>query len=314
MNEVKRMRACIPAAYAGWRLDRALACLFPQHSRSCIQRWIRSGEVRLQTRTAAPDRQLSGGEQVEGWAEVPPRPHWRAEALPLAVIYEDEELLVIDKPVGLVIHPGVGNPSRTLLNGLLHLRPQLGLLPRAGIVHRLDKDTSGLLVVAKTLPAHTSLTGQLRRREVGRRYLAVVEGVPTPPQGSIDLPIGRHPVQRRKMAVVADGKPAVTHYRLLESFHWRALLELRLESGRTHQIRVHLARLRHPVVGDPMYGARRLAGDPPRQALHAMHLRLRHPADGTPMQWRSPLPADMQALLEALRRGEARAAAMAPSA
>jgi 23S rRNA pseudouridine1911/1915/1917 synthase len=232
--------------------------------------------------------------------------------MPLRVVYEDADLLVIDKPAGLVTHPAAGNWSGTLVNGLLHLAPELATLPRAGIVHRLDKETTGLLVVARTLAAHTALVAALARRDVRREYLALVHGVPTG-GGTVDAPIGRHRVDRMRMAVTGAGRPAVTHYTVTERFRAHALLEVRLETGRTHQIRVHLAHVHHPLVGDPVYGGRarlprgaspRLVAalrDFRRQALHAVRLGLEHPRSGTPMAWEAPLPYDLAALLAVLR-------------
>jgi 23S rRNA pseudouridine1911/1915/1917 synthase len=221
------------------------------------------------------------------------------QAMPLSIVYEDEALAVIDKPAGLVVHPGSGHWDGTLANALLHHSPQLARVPRAGIVHRLDKDTSGLLVVAKTPTAQTDLVRQLQARTVRREYLALVHG-PVARDGSIDAPIARHPVKRTSMAVVSSGKPAVTHYEVRERFAHCTLLACRLETGRTHQIRVHLAALHHPLVGDPTYGRRRGVTFH-RQALHAWRLGLVHPLTRKPIVWRSPLPQDLAALLESLR-------------
>lgn len=247
-------------------------------------------------------------------------PPWRAsragqaESIDLDIVYEDEHILVVNKPAGLVVHPAAGNYTGTLVNALLHYLPQMAELPRAGIVHRLDKDTTGLMVVAKTLAAHNRLVRQLQARSVSREYEAVAIGQFTGP-GKVDAPIGRHPKQRKKMAVVPHGgKPAVTHFRVLRRFDWHAHLRLKLETGRTHQIRVHMAHIHHPLVGDPLYGGRfkKPAGiDPhlaevlrqfPRQALHAAELGLEHPASGEYMRWTAPLPADMQMLLTELEQ------------
>ncbi|HEX8986348.1 MAG TPA: 23S rRNA pseudouridine(1911/1915/1917) synthase RluD [Rhodocyclaceae bacterium] len=295
----------IPPECAGLRLDAALARLFPEHSRSRLQSWLREGRIRVDGAAADPKRKVYGGEQIA--LDAPPpaaETAERAEDIALTVVFEDAHLLVIDKPAGLVVHPGSGNWSGTLMNALLHHAPQLALIPRAGIVHRLDKDTSGLLVVAKTEAAQTDLVRQLQARSVRRHYLALALGN-VARDGTVDAPIGRHPVQRTKMAVVGGGRDARTHYSVKERFPCATLVECRLETGRTHQIRVHLASIGHPLVGDKTYGRSR-SGDPrfdrfPRQALHAWRLALVHPDSGTEMGWESPLPADMAALLAELR-------------
>jgi 23S rRNA pseudouridine1911/1915/1917 synthase len=293
----------VPASAAGRRLDQVLAELLPEHSRNRLQGWIREGRVLLDGQIETEVRaKLRGGEQlsvcaaepVEAAAELP-------EDIPLNLVHEDESLLVINKPVGLVVHPGSGNWSGTLLNALLHHAPHLAALPRAGIVHRLDKDTSGLLVVAKTLEAQTDLVRQLQARSVKRQYLALAAGQLLR-DGTVDAPIGRHPTQRVKMAVTRQGKPAVTHYRILARFRHCTLVECSLETGRTHQIRVHLASLGHPLVGDQVYGR---AGPWPafaRQALHATRLGLIHPLSGEAMNWHAPVPADLEDLLADLRQ------------
>lgn len=296
----------VPDGLAGRRLDQVLAELLPQHSRNRLQGWVRDGRVEVDgAPESEPKRKLHGGEALRV-REAPDEQAaaGQAEDIPLKIVFEDDELLVIDKPPGLVVHPGSGNWNGTLLNALLHHAPAAESLPRAGIVHRLDKETSGLLVVAKTLEAQTSLVRQLQARTVKRQYLAVAAGV-VERNGTVDAPIGRHPVQRTKMAVVSEsrgGKPAVTHYRVLENFRRCTLVECSLETGRTHQIRVHMASIRHPLVGDPVY-ARADAKLPAfhRQALHAARLGLLHPASGLALQWEAPLPADMRELLEALR-------------
>ena len=300
----------IPAECAGWRLDAALATLFPEHSRSRLQGWLKQGLIRLDGSAAESKRKVYGGERIDfdASAAVPPAPTLAnaGEDIALNVVFEDEQLIVIDKPAGLVVHPGNGNPSGTLMNALLHHAPQLAAIPRAGIVHRLDKDTSGLLVVAGTLTAQTDLVRQMQARSVQRHYLALALGT-VERDGTVDAPLGRHAVQRTKMAIVrAGGKEARTHYTVLERFARATLLECRLETGRTHQIRVHLASIKHPLAGDPVYGKTR-SGDArldafPRQALHAWRLALRHPASGADMAWESPLPADFAALLDELRR------------
>jgi 23S rRNA pseudouridine1911/1915/1917 synthase len=296
----------VPDELAGRRLDQILAELLPQYSRNRLQIWVKDGRVAIDGKPESePKRKLRGGEALlvaaapdqEALAE-------QAEDIPLAVVFEDESLLVIDKPAGLVVHPGSGNWSGTLMNALLHHAPGIERVPRAGIVHRLDKETSGLLVVAKTLEAQTDLVHQLQARTVKRQYLALASGV-LERNGTVEAPVGRHPVQRIKMAVVAEGrggKPAVTHYRVLERFPRCTLVECSLETGRTHQIRVHMAHLQHPLVGDPVYGRTdRLLPPFHRQALHAARLGLVHPATGEAMQWEAGLPADMAELLEKLR-------------
>ena len=299
--------ATVPAECAGWRLDAALARLFPEHSRSRLQSWLKDGLIRVDGAALPAKCKVHGGERVEFAVDQPVAagPTGAAEDIPLDVIYEDDQLIVIDKPAGLVVHPGNGQPSGTLLNALLHHAPALAEIPRAGIVHRLDKDTSGLLVVAKTLTAQTDLVRQLQARTVKRHYLALALGI-VAGDGTVDAPMGRHAVQRTKMAVVrSGGKDARTHYAVRERFAKCTLLECRLETGRTHQIRVHLASIKHPLAGDPTYG-RAKSGDArldafPRQALHAWRLALRHPVSGEEMHWESPLPDDFARLLESLR-------------
>ncbi len=297
----------IPAELGGLRLDQALARLFPEHSRSRLQGWLKEGRIRLDGASPDARRKVWGGERVE--LEAAPVPEVGAELpedIPLQVVFEDEHLLVIDKPAGLVVHPGSGNWSGTLLNALLHHAPALAGVPRAGIVHRLDKDTSGLLVVAKTLAAQTDLVRQLQARTVKRHYWALVQGT-VAGGGTVDAPIGRHPTQRTRMAVIGNGRPAVTRYAVVERFARTTLVECRLETGRTHQIRVHMAHLGHALVGDPVYGARRrgeaLADGFLRQALHAFRLGLVHPASSEAMEWQVPLAEDFAALLERLKEG-----------
>jgi 23S rRNA pseudouridine1911/1915/1917 synthase len=312
MTETTEYTEVVPPELAGWRLDQALAELFPQFSRSRLKQWILGGLVTVDDAQLRPRDKLVGGELVRLSAVLEPIADAEPEPIPLNVVHEDEELLVIDKPAGLVVHPGAGNPGGTMLNALLYHRPALSSLPRAGIVHRLDKDTTGLMVVAATLEAHASLVRQLEQRSVRREYQAVCQGALTA-GGTVDAPIGRHPVDRLRMAVRDGGKPARTRYRVIERFpaHTRVLASL--ETGRTHQIRVHFAHLRHPLVGDPVYGGRlRL---PPgndeglaaslrefrRQALHAGQLEFTHPGSGESVAFESPLPADFEALLVALR-------------
>ena len=293
------------------RLDQALAKLLPAYSRSRWQQWIKSGEVRVDGQSRRPRDLVSGGEVVCGIGSLEPETPLLAQDLPLAICHEDPELLVINKPAGLVVHPAAGHRDHTLVNALLHHDPELTGLPRAGLVHRLDKDTTGLLVIARTLRAHTALVAQLQARRITRDYLAVVNGLPVA-GGTVDAPVGRHPVDRQRMAVTTGGKPAISHYRVLQRFRAHALLRVRLETGRTHQIRVHMAHIRLPLIGDPLYGGRlRL---PPqasadslavlqhfhRQALHAERLSLEHPVSGAWLSWRVPPPADLAALLAVL--------------
>jgi 23S rRNA pseudouridine1911/1915/1917 synthase len=300
----------VPADLAGQRLDQALSRLLPMHSRNRIAQWIRGGRIEIDGRPALPKNKIRGGERVRiDPAPEPEATAAAAEDIPLEVVYEDAALLVIAKPAGLVVHPGSGNWSGTLLNALLKRVPELAAIPRAGIVHRLDKDTSGLLVVAKTLTAQTSLVRQLQARTVRREYLALVHGN-VARDGKVEAPIGRHPVQRTRMAVVARGKAAVTHYQVLQRFVHATLLRCRLETGRTHQIRVHMQSIGHPLVGDPVYGRQRGNRDErfagfPRQALHAEKLALVHPDSGQAMSWQIDSPSDMQDLMAALEQADA---------
>ncbi|HVJ12505.1 MAG TPA: RluA family pseudouridine synthase [Burkholderiales bacterium] len=297
------MSAAVPSALGGLRLDQALVQLFPQYSRNRLQAWLKSGHIKVDGRRLTPNHAVSGGEQV---ALQPPQvadaraP--QAQRMPLKVVFEDADIIVIDKPAGLVVHPGAGQPDRTLLNALLAHSPALGAVPRGGIVHRLDKDTSGLLVVAKTVSSQAELVKQLADRSMRRVYLAVVQGDP-PASGLIDAPVGRDVRARTRMAVTHRGKEARTAYRVRERFGRAALVECRLETGRTHQIRVHFQHLRHPLVGDETYRRGTRHGIAfPRQALHATELSLRHPRSGEVMTWSAPLPRDMKKLIEELRR------------
>jgi 23S rRNA pseudouridine1911/1915/1917 synthase len=298
----------VPAHCAGKRLDQALAQLLPQHSRSRLKSWIDAGRVTVAGAAAVPKQKLCGGERITVAPLIDPRVvPFVAQALPLRIVHEDDALMVLDKPAGMVVHPGNGNWDGTLANALLHHAPQLAGVARAGIVHRLDKDTTGLLVVAKTITAQTELVRQLQARSVRREYLALAWG-DIARGGKVDAPIGRHPVKRTSMAVVAAGKHAVTHFEVRERFGETTLIVCRLETGRTHQIRVHLASIGHPLVGDPGYGRRpsgRGAGTDAlfrRQALHAWRLGLVHPVTREAMSWESPLPDDFSALLDVLRR------------
>jgi len=294
----------IPDAQGGQRLDQALAALLPEFSRNRIQNWIRARKIAVDDAWGTTKMKVSGGEAVR--VEIEPDPNATPdapEAIPLNVVFEDPVLLVIDKPVGLVVHPGSGNPRGTLLNALLHRVPQSAELPRAGIVHRLDKDTSGLLVVAKTLQAHTDLVRQLQARSVKREYLALVYGE-VDHAGTVDMPLARDPHNRTKRTVHSMGKQAVTHYDVVERFPGVTLLRCRLETGRTHQIRVHMQHIGHPLVGEQVYSASRrshLKIPFPPQALHAERLGLIHPTTEEFMQWECPLPPDFASLLHALR-------------
>jgi 23S rRNA pseudouridine1911/1915/1917 synthase len=308
----QRLAAVVPADAAGQRLDQVLAALFPDFSRTRLQQWLRAGHVSVDGRSLRARDKVWGGEHITVTAMVEVEVPWRGEAMPLEILYEDSALIVINKPPGLVVHPAAGNRVGTLVNALLHHAPELANVPRAGVVHRLDKDTSGLLVVARTLAAHTHLVAQLQARSVKREYFAIVVGVMTA-GATIEAPVGRHPTERTRMAVVVGGRDAVTHYRVLERFRGHTYLRVNLETGRTHQIRVHMAHLHYPLVGDPTYGGRlRLPADSSsalqealrhfkRQALHAGVLGLIHPESGAALHWEAPLPADMQQLLEALR-------------
>jgi 23S rRNA pseudouridine1911/1915/1917 synthase len=304
---------CVPPDLAGLRVDQALARLFPEHSRSRLAAWVRAGQVRVDARQICPKDRLCGGERIELTLPEEERGPWTALPLPLQLVYEDEALLVVNKPPGLVVHPAPGHQDDTLVNALLHHAPGLASIPRAGIVHRLDKDTSGLLAVARTLQAHTALVAQLQARALLREYEAIVVGRMVA-GGTADAPIGRHPVDRRRMAVRSQGKAAVTHFRVIQRLHAHTHVRLRLETGRTHQIRVHMAHLNYPVLGDPLYGGRlrlpAVAGEElaealrsfRRQALHAARLGLAHPGSGAFLSWEAPLPEDMAFLLDLLRR------------
>ena len=306
----------IPEQYGGLRLDQALSQLFDQFSRSQLQAWIKAGQVKVNGRTQRARDRVYGGETVVLEYEETPQTVWQAEAIPLHIVFEDDSLLVIDKPAGMVVHPAAGHESGTLCNALLYHHPGAEQLPRAGIIHRLDKDTSGLLVVAKTAECYQQLVRMMQARQIRRHYLALVYGQVTS-GGTIDQPVGRHPVDRKRMAVTPAGKPAVTHYRIRQRFKHHTLLSVELETGRTHQIRVHLAYTHYPLVGDPVYGGRLripkhslpglrtfLQGFK-RQALHACQLALPHPVSQQPLRFDSSLPADMARLLELLTVNEA---------
>lgn len=283
-----------------------MAELIPEYSRSRLQAWVKEGCVRVDGQTVVdPKKRLRGFEAIELDAEEPASASaFLPEDIPIDVVFEDASILVINKPAGLVVHPGSGNWSGTLLNGLLAHHPAASSIPRAGIVHRLDKDTSGLMVVAKTLTAQTDLVRQLQARTVKRHYYAFALGC-VKERGLIDAPLGRHPTQRTKMAVVQSGREARTHFKLIERFATSCWIECVLDTGRTHQIRVHLAHIDHPLLGDPVYAGRRkmpeAAAGFNRQALHAHRLGLIHPESRQPLQWDAPMPEDMQTLLAALR-------------
>src|SRR3989338_1584103 len=303
----------IPDALAHQRLDAALAQLFPDYSRSQIQQWIREGYVQINNKIIQKPRQETiAGQIVTITATITENTEWIAQSIPLNIVFEDETIIVINKPVGLIVHPGAGNPDNTLVNALLHHCAELSHIPRAGIIHRLDKDTSGLLVIAKTLVAHNLLIKQMQAREIEREYRAVVHGNIIS-GGTIDLAMGRHATQRTKMAVKEMGKPAITHYRVLEHFQEHTLLSVKLETGRTHQIRVHFSHYNYPLVGDPVYGKRGQYQYPElsqaaqdalnnfkHQALHAYKLTLTHTVTKKRMKFQVPLPDDFLQLIEAL--------------
>jgi 23S rRNA pseudouridine1911/1915/1917 synthase len=316
--EFRTHSLALPEEAQGLRLDQALARALPQYSRARLQSWIEAGAIQVDGRRLRAKDKVVGGERVRIEARLEVDAEVAPEAMPLEIVFEDPALFVINKPPGMVVHPGAGNARHTLQNALLALDPKLAVVPRAGLVHRLDKDTSGLLVVARTPEVHTTLVAALAEREIERHYIALCSGVLTG-GGTIDEPIGRHRSQRIKMAVRSDGRPSVTHYRLMKRFRAHTLLNVQLESGRTHQIRVHFAHIGYPVVGDPVYGGRRRfpAGASPaliaeleafkRQALHAARLKLAHPVTGEEVEWGAPLPADMAhlvAVLEADARDE----------
>ncbi|MCB1622227.1 MAG: 23S rRNA pseudouridine(1911/1915/1917) synthase RluD [Thiothrix sp.] len=312
MPETQSIVSMVPQEMAQQRLDQVVASLYPQYSRSQLQKWIRAGKVLVDDKVLKPKERLIGGERLAVFPQAEVRTDSVPEPMLLDIVHEDDDLLVINKPAGLVVHPAAGNWSGTLVNALLHHDPQLETLPRAGIVHRLDKDTTGLLVVARTLEAHQELVRQLARRTVSREYLALVIR-PVVAGGTIEAPVGRHHVDRKRMAVTEAGKPAITHYRIEERFRHHTLLRVALETGRTHQIRVHMSHRQMPIVGDPVYGGRSRvpAGISealretlrafPRQALHATALGLVHPATGEEVWWERELPQDMENLLLALR-------------
>ena len=307
------LQAEVPYELGSQRLDQVAAQLFPEHSRSRLSAWIKEGRLTVDGAVLRPRDPVHAGALLALQAEQEAQGEWLAQDIALNIVYEDEHLLVIDKPAGLVVHPAAGHADGTLLNALLHHVPDIVNVPRAGIVHRLDKDTTGLMVVAKTIEAHTQLVAQLQARSVGRIYEAIVIGQLTS-GGTVDAPIGRSSAQRQRMAVTAGGKPAVTHYRVLERFRSHTHVRVKLETGRTHQIRVHMSHIGYPLVGDPVYAGRfRIppGASPtlvqelksfPRQALHARFLELQHPATGLRMKWQSALPDDFVWMLSLLRQ------------
>lgn len=304
------LTASVPTELSGQRLDVIAAQLFPDYSRERLKAWIKNGDLRVDDRSVKANAKMLGGESLVLQAEDSPQGDWVAQDIALELVYEDEHLLVLNKPAGLVVHPAAGNYDGTLLNGLLHRWPDQIAIPRAGIVHRLDKDTTGLMAVAKTLKAQADLVHQLQSRTVKRQYQALVLGKP-PSRGEVDAAIARDPNHRKRMAVVAGGKPALTEFRKLRQLGPLAFMELNLRTGRTHQIRVHMTHIGFPLLGDPVYGRRALAresasaealqraGALERQALHAQMLSLKHPQTGEQLQWQAPLPADMAEILEA---------------
>ncbi len=314
MADVIEERAQVPYSSSGARFDQIAAELFPDYSRSRLQEWIKSGALTVDQQPRKAKEKLFGGEELLLIAELEPQGEWQPEPIALDIRYEDDDILVINKQAGLVVHPASTVMSGTLLNGLLHHCPELIQIPRAGIVHRLDKDTTGLMVVAKTLQAQTNLVAQLQERTVSREYEAVIQGAITG-GGTVNAPIGRHPRQRQKMAVNEySGKEAITHYRLMRRFNHYTHVRVKLETGRTHQIRVHMAHIGYPLVGDSTYAGRFKIpkGCPkdmiealrnfPRQALHAAALGLIHPATGEYMEWQAERPADFDELLALLAR------------
>lgn len=313
MAQQLQLNATVADSQLGQRLDQAVAEMFPDYSRSRIKEWILDNRVQVNGKVInKPKEKVLGGEQILVDALIEEDSRWEPQDIPLNVVYEDEDIIVINKPRGLVVHPGAGNPDGTVLNALLFHYPEIGDVPRAGIVHRLDKDTTGLMVIARTVPAQTRLVESLQLREITREYEAVAIGRMTA-GGIVDEPISRHPVKRTHMSVHPMGKPALTRYRVMEHFRAHTRLRLRLESGRTHQIRVHMAHINHPLIGDPLYGGRprplKGASDEffqvmrkfDRQALHATMLKLYHPISGIEMQWRAELPDDMVQLINVLK-------------
>ncbi|KKL96420.1 hypothetical protein LCGC14_1844680 [marine sediment metagenome] len=314
MADKIQLEQIIPDELAGMRVDQALAKMFPDYSRGQLTKWIKAGDVLVDGRVLKPKESIQGGETVVINTELQIQDEsWTAEIIDLDIIHEDEDVIIINKPAGMVVHPGAGNNQGTLVNALLAHSPQLANIPRAGIVHRIDKSTTGLLMIAKTLQAHNSLVSQLQARTVKREYLAVASGVFTA-GGTVDEAIGRHHIDRKRMAVSSTGKPSVTHYRVEQRYRAHTLIKCKLETGRTHQIRVHMAHIRHPLLGDPVYGGRLKQAKGMteacreaiqgfrRQALHAGLLGFVHPKTGEDVSWQIDLPDDMQNLIDALAK------------
>lgn len=307
MNEVIIRQ--IPETFANLRCDQALTELFPEYSRSRIQQWLKDGSILIENQVMRPKDKIMGNEMVSLQLTETPFTQDLAQDIPLNIIYEDQDILIINKPAGLTVHPGAGQPDNTLLNALLYYDKSLAEVPRAGIIHRLDKDTSGILVIARNITAQINLAEQLQQRSITRTYWAIVQGHIIA-GATIDAPIGRHKTDRLKQAVVQDGKPAITHYRVLQKFPHHTLVQVNLETGRTHQIRVHMAYIHHFIIGDPLYGSalrgkfsatlREYLQAFPRQALHAKEITLQHPKTQKIMSWQTPLAQDMQSLLDKL--------------
>lgn len=312
MPSSENLTAIVPQELFGQRLDKALAHLFPDYSRARLQQWVRNGQVLVDGQQKKPKEKVMGGETITVEATTEEEVEWCGQDIPLDIVFEDEDIIIVNKPAGMVVHPAAGNPDGTLVNALLFHAPELSEVPRAGIIHRLDKETSGLLAVARNLKAQKHLVEILQERTMKRQYQAVACGVMTG-GGTVDAPIARHPVDRKRMAVRPEGKPAVTHYRVIERFRAHTHIRVDLETGRTHQIRVHMAHKQYPLVGDPVYGQRLRI--PPnssermqetlrgfrRQALHAARLGLTHPRSGEEMEWEAALPEDMQLLIQVLK-------------
>lgn len=313
MDKTENIELTIPAEMAGRRLDQALAELLPDFSRARLQQCIKQGKVKVDNGSLRAKDKIHGGEKIQLEMVFAQQVEWQAEPMPLDIVFEDEAIIVVNKPAGLVVHPGSGNPAGTLVNALLHHAPELEQVARGGIIHRLDKDTTGLMVVARTPVAQKYLVEHLQARDIHREYEAVATGVMTA-GGTVNAPMGRHPKVRTRMAVVPGGKEAVTHYRVIERFRAHTHIRCLLETGRTHQIRVHMAHIHYPLVGDPVYGGRlkipakadesfsSLLRGFRRQALHAAKLELEHPISGEQMSWTAALPEDMQQLLDALKK------------
>jgi len=306
-----KLNIIVPENLTGKRLDQALAILLPDYSRARMQSWIKTGQVTVDDKILKSNARVHANQKIIINAVMFNEENWEAQDIPLNIVYEDEAVIIINKPVGLVVHPAVGNPDKTLVNALLNHAPELAVLPRAGIIHRLDKDTSGLLIVARSLKAHAKLVAELQERKIKREYEAIVNGVMTA-GGTIDMPIGRHSRDRKRMAVTDSGKAAVTNYRIIQKFRFHTYVKVFLQTGRTHQIRVHMAHINYPIVGDQIYGGRlklppkisselmHILQNFKRQALHACRLELVHPITNKTMEWQAPLPNDMQQLLQAL--------------